>query len=564
MTIREFLKTVWDAKVLVAAALVLVLIGAWVYVDVRATVYGSQATVRIVAPAAAGEGTAAKIAVTTDDVLATAVTEAAATELGMAPEKLRPLVSAEPGSDDGSILVIRARSTDAELAHDAAQAVAEAFVAYVPTLRDQQVEALLVQKATYTAENANVEAALEADPLDALLGADQEAIVARYSEIQDQILGLRSIAEPGELIQTASPPQVEGFPLRTVMPVAVLAGLLAGVALALAKRGLDNRVRTSADAQRLTDLPVLAELSDVRDADQEYRRDGALPVASRTATPFTESIRELRTAIQVTAGTDPHVVVVTAADPRAPRSFITANLAASLALSGLRTVVVAGDMRRTELLELLPAPEGWSGDERGVRPSRIPNLEVLRISSDRMDPADYLAGAGVRDAVEQLRRRADVVLVDAPPVLVAADATILGGYSDGVVLVAAAGRTERGVLTDAAERLRINDVPTMGVVLAGFTGNRRRRYVTRYEAEAPVTGLGRLLGSRTTHAVRPGHPGSRPAPAQPVAVAPVAGPPRAPRAAHPGPVEWESIVGRRPSEHRPAEVTASHERAEGA
>src|SRR5690606_25675294 len=85
-----------------------------------------------------------------------------------------------------------------------------------------------------------------------------------------------------------------------------------------------------------------------------------LPVDGRTATPFTESIRELRTAIQATEEGSALTIVVSATEPDAPRSFIVANLAASWALSGRDTIVMSGDLRRSDLEGLLPAPDGWS------------------------------------------------------------------------------------------------------------------------------------------------------------------------------------------------------------
>jgi capsular exopolysaccharide synthesis family protein len=178
------------------------------------------------------------------------------------------------------------------------------------------------------------------------------------------------------------------------------------------------------------------------------------------------------------------MVVVTATDTVAPRAFITANLAASWALSGRRTIVVAGDMRRPEIADLLPVEPQWSGERGAARPTLVPNLSIVPVSDSPLDPADYLATDEVRARLEELREQADVVVVDAPPVLAAADATILGTYADGVVLVTSPDKSDRDALEAASERLRTNGVTLLGVVLSGVRSKRRKSYATSYGEQA--------------------------------------------------------------------------------
>lgn len=78
---------------------------------------------------------------------------------------------------------------------------------------------------------------------------------------------------------------------------------------------------------------------------------------------------------------------------------------------------------------------------------------------------------------------ADVVVVDAPPVLAAADATILGTYADGAVLVTTVDKSVRPALEAASERLRVSGVTIFGVVLTGVRGRRRTSYASSYGAE---------------------------------------------------------------------------------
>lgn len=487
MTIREFLRTVWAGKYYVLAAILVVVGAALFYVDRQETMYRATATVQLYGvQSAQGGESLVEVTVVTDaeDVTSPEVAAAAAAALGEpeAADELADQVSADVDGETKTV-AIHATTTEEARSVEVANAFADAYAAQLVTIQADQVAELEARRQALADQLAGVRQRLGADPEDPLALAEQDIIVGDYSALTVQINSLRGIAVPGEVATPATGAEPLGLSRLTVLALALLVGLVAGIGLAFARRGLDVRVRSAAESTRLTDTPVLAELYGTRPAEKEFTHTQALPVASKVATPFTESIRELRTAVQVsTAGMKHTVVVVTAADPSAPRSFITANLAASFALSGRRTVALSGDLRRPQLDRMLPAPDDWDGkgQDQELRPTAVPNLRVMPVPEEEMDPADFLATERARALVRSLRDHAEVVVVDAPPVLAAADATILGGYANGVVLIASAGRTDRAVLAEATERLRVSNVPLLGIALTGVTGDRRMLYASTY------------------------------------------------------------------------------------
>ena len=76
------------------------------------------------------------------------------------------------------------------------------------------------------------------------------------------------------------------------------------------------------------------------------KKDMSLPTATNRATAFTESIRTLRTSLQVLAPQSHAVVAVTSPEPGDGKSFVTANLAVSMSLAGRSVIVVGGDLRQ--------------------------------------------------------------------------------------------------------------------------------------------------------------------------------------------------------------------------
>ncbi|MEL7976729.1 CpsD/CapB family tyrosine-protein kinase [Isoptericola sp. F-RaC21] len=483
MTVREFFRTVWDGKYLVAVTLVVVLVAAFVYLDRQEEVYEATATVQLREADAAPDSEAVVMTVDDDPDLATGpeVERAAAAELGTDAGSLT--VTAATGSEPSNVTVT-ARGGSAEEAVAVANTVAAAYVAHLPAVLDAQLEEIDSRLGRMRDQYRTVKD--RSSRSDALAQTELTTIEGQYQVLvgEQQMLDSIRASEAVAVVATPADTAVSlGIPPATVLALGVLAGLLAGIGVAFARRGLDFRVRGATQAGELTGLPVLAELSGVKSSLKDARATGTLPISSRTASPFTESIRELRTALHVALPEGENaIVLVTATDPAAPRSFIAANLAASWALSGRRTAILQADMRRPELDALLPPPAGWDGDPQAPRPTRVPQLEVVPVPHVAMDPADYLATDDARALVDGLRERAEIVVIDAPPVLAAADATILGGYADSAVLIATVGRTDRVVLSESADRLRGNNVPLAGVALSGVKGDRRTLYASVYDA----------------------------------------------------------------------------------
>lgn len=488
MTIREFVHTVWAAKYFVLAAVVVVVAAALLYLERQVTMYSATAEVQVLGVQTAQGGeelVEVTVDTTSDDVTAEPVLAAAAQVLGdESAADLAGVVSGGGDEEDSSTVTVSAETSDPQRSEAIADAVAEAYVDYVPQLQEQQLAALDERRGVLADQLAGVTQQLERNEEDPLALAEQETIVGEYTTLTERFNTLGSIAEPAELVAPADGAAELGVSPAIVVAVAILVGLVAGIGIAFGKRGLDVRVRTAAEAARIAGSPVLAELYAVRDSRRDFAQSHVLPVSSKVATPFTESIRELRTSVQVSLDTSSSVIIaVTAADPHAPRSFITANLAASFALSGRRTIAVSADLRRPQLDRMLPLPDGWHGGRTGVRGTNVPNLGVLTITEDSMDPADFLATARATALIAGLRERAEVIVIDAPPVLAAADAAILGRYADGVVLIASAGRTDAAVLREAAERLRTTNVRLAGVALEGVTSDRRMLYASTYGEE---------------------------------------------------------------------------------
>lgn len=189
-----------------------------------------------------------------------------------------------------------------------------------------------------------------------------------------------------------------------------------------------------------------------------------------------EAYRSLRTNLMFASVERPlETLLVTSSAQSEDKSVVLANLAVTFAQAGNKTIIVDADLRRPAQHEL------WGiANERGLTDmilqdtamsspplvaTDIPNLSVLPSGKLPPVPSDVLSSAKMSEVIGVLRARAHYILFDAPPILVAADAALLGAKVDGVVLAMRVGATRRDQAARAKQTLERVHVRLLGVAL---------------------------------------------------------------------------------------------------
>jgi non-specific protein-tyrosine kinase len=189
-----------------------------------------------------------------------------------------------------------------------------------------------------------------------------------------------------------------------------------------------------------------------------------------------EAYRTLRTNIMFSSVEKPiTTLLVTSAAASEDKSVAVANLAVTLAQSGSRTILVDADLRRPAQHTIwgIDNSRGLSAmmldDSTLASPplmaTSVDNLSVLPSGALPPVPSDVLSSQRMTEIIGVLKARASFILFDAPPVLAATDATILGAKVDAAVLVARAGAARRDQLARASQTLKRVNVRLLGVVL---------------------------------------------------------------------------------------------------
>ena len=313
-----------------------------------------------------------------------------------------------------------------------------------------------------------------------------------------------------ELVTPAAAPTSPSSPkpLEDAL-LGLLAGLIVGIGAAFLRDNLDDTLTTGEAVERVGGTTVLATVPMVA----SWRRN-ANPVVISVSDPTSQSAeayRSLRTSLQfVRSDGTVRTILVTSPSAGDGKTATVVNLGAVFAQAGARVVLVSCDLRRPGLGQFF-APAGHaelssvlSGEQpldRALSP--VPSVDGLWTLGARevaANPTELLGGNGMRSLVDDLGKRFDIVLIDSPPVLPVADALILSGYADAVLLVVAAGTTRRAELRRAAEKLAQASAPVVGAVLNKATAQDGygHGYYGGYQPYVAPQG-GSPDGARTAH-----------------------------------------------------------------
>lgn len=190
--------------------------------------------------------------------------------------------------------------------------------------------------------------------------------------------------------------------------------------------------------------------------------------------PQAEAYRSLRTNLEFYSLDHPlRTLLVTSPAPDEGKSTTLANLGVINAQAGKRIILLDGDLRRPRLHELFGLSNNTGVTTAILNPeaplplqnTTVPNLRVMTSGPLPPNPADLLASARMKALLDHLVTEADLVLLDAPPVIVVTDAVVLAAKVDGVLLVVSAGQTRREHAQRARDLLAKVNARLIGAVL---------------------------------------------------------------------------------------------------
>jgi len=333
------------------------------------------------------------------------------------------------------------------------------------------------------------------DPEEARLiaNATAEAFIIENTSSQLSRSGSVSVVEAAT---TPASPVRPNVPLNTIL--GALAGLIVAGGLAALLEYLDDTVKSPEEVEAASGLATLGGVARFH----RPRSPETGLVATRHRHPVAEAYRMLRTNVEFSTLEKPaQTLLVTSANPGEGKTTTVANLALVLAQAGKRVIAVDSDLRRPALHRLLGVENGTGltnlllsqdGEMNGcVKDTAFENLRVLPSGPQPPNPSELLGSRRLEAILQSLKQSADVIVLDSPPALAVADASILAARVDATLLVVDSGRTRAGSLQRAKESLTRSKTNLLGAVLNKLTQRGRDYYYYRYyytDSEGHKTG----------------------------------------------------------------------------
>lgn len=288
------------------------------------------------------------------------------------------------------------------------------------------------------------------------------------------------------ILDYAVPPSL---PSRNTAPKIILMAVMASLAVAVGFPMLldrrDPRFRYPEQATQELGLDVLGFVPKIR-KNMNVHRHGL------EAAKLIEAFRSLRLGLRYAFGSSSSMsITVTSPGPADGKSLVASNLALSFAESGLRTLLVDGDIRRGSLHTTFGVPStpglldylaGEATEEQIVRETSYDNLSMVAGGRRRARGPELLASIALPELLGKLRGLFDVVIVDSAPLGAGIDPYALGVATEAMVIVLRTGTTDRRL---AHARLQLVDrvpVRILGAVLNDVQPQGAYQYYTYLDA----------------------------------------------------------------------------------
>lgn len=315
-----------------------------------------------------------------------------------------------------------------------------------------------------------------------------------YKSLLNSALQLRLVKEGKvgnvRLLDNAIEPKRPIKPQKPlVVALSLVVGLLAGIALAVLRSKMASGIRNPQEIEDRLGLNVYSVVPLAVEQDRILQRiaggAGGVQVLAITEPESLaiESLRNLRISLQLTLmESGNNRVLITGATPGVGKSFVSGNFAVIMAQAGKRVLLIDADLRKGHIQKAfgLPRRGGLAdvliGDmpaEQAIHGAVVPNLDILTTGNYPANPANLMLSARLGEFLNAMSDQYDLVVIDSPPVLVAADAAAVAAHAGAILLVARDTLTQLGELNESVKRLAHAGRQVSGVVFNGMDLSRR-------------------------------------------------------------------------------------------
>jgi len=276
------------------------------------------------------------------------------------------------------------------------------------------------------------------------------------------------------IAKTIDPPKADGNPMspkrNIVYLIAFVLGLTLPIGVVLLADVLNTTVSSKEDITSQTVVPIIGEIS-------HNGSDDNLIVANQGRSAISEQFRALRTNLSFyLKNENENVILLTSSMSGEGKSFTAINLGNILALAGKKVLLMELDLRKPGLSAKLGVANdiGFSNftidksieTEHIIKPLSI-NKNMFIISSGPLppNPAEVLMSENIPKLIEELKKRFDYIIMDAPPIGIITDAQLLAAYAHVTIYLVRQKVTQKTQLRIVDDLYKTGKMKNIGIVV---------------------------------------------------------------------------------------------------
>ena len=341
---------------------------------------------------------------------------------------------------------------------------------------------LMSQKKQFNVFNSTIQSSLNKVPSQDREYASMERIQESKENIYKFLLekheqvALRyaSSVSDSEVVDDAHAGKIKWPIVPVVYLIGVLIGLVAAAFILYIRESLNDLITSRKQIENETDIPILGELS-YQDTEEQI-----VVTEGRSKFAIGEQFRVLRTNLFHLHGNNEsgRVSLFTSSISGEGKSFVSSNLAVTLAYASRKTIILEMDLRKPKISVNFGLPADFPGisnylSEEAIKldtliqPSSIPGLDVLGCGSILPNPSELLEKDKLDELIAELRTRYDEVIIDSPPIHLVTDALIIARVADVSVYVVRQDYTHKHEIEFISQINDADRFPKLTIVFNG-------------------------------------------------------------------------------------------------
>ena len=293
-------------------------------------------------------------------------------------------------------------------------------------------------------------------------------------------LSYASTLADARVVDNANVGDIKWPRIPLILSIALLLGLGLPFLVIYFRNSFNNKITSKRDIENAMNITILGELSyddlskDIVVLDNKHQMVGEQFRALRTNMHYLHNNKKGRG----------RVTLLTSSVSGEGKSFVSSNIAASLALSGRKTVILEMDLRKPKISGIFNSPTENMGvsdflssdiamEDIVVPYQDIPNLSIINSGHIPPNPSELLERERLVEMITWLRENFDDILIDSPPLHLVTDAMIIARFVDVSLYVIRQGYTGMDELSYIKDVYQSNKLPNMNIV---FNGIQKARY----------------------------------------------------------------------------------------